>query len=59
MPINGPGTECYKGTDCPDDQVCDANKCNTCKKGSNPDEDREKCEPTSMFHYFFFYNHQR
>ena len=43
IPLNDLGTECAKGTDCPNDQVCDKLKCVSCKEGSKPDEDREKC----------------
>ena len=47
LPMNGLGVACTKGTDCSDDQVCDALKCVSCKENKKPDEDREKCEPTS------------
>ena len=45
IPLNGPGTECTKGTDCPTDQVCDAssNKCVACDEGTEPDDKQEKC----------------
>ena len=45
--LNGLGVACAKGTDCSDDQICDELKCVSCKEDSKPDEDREKCEPTS------------
>ena len=41
--LNGLGTKCTKGTDCPDDQVCEKLNCVSCEEGSKPDEDREKC----------------
>ena len=52
IPLNylnglGLGVACAKGTDCSDDQICDELKCVSCKEDSKPDEDREKCEPTS------------
>ena len=43
IPLNGLGTECAKGTDCPDDQVCDKLECVACGAGTEPDDKQEKC----------------
>ena len=53
-PLNGLGTACTQSEDCPTDQFCATiQKCVSCETGSKPDEDREKCTPTSMFYHFF------
>ena len=59
IPPKGTFAICTKGTDCPDDQVCDNLKCVSCKEGTKPDEDREKCTPTSIFYKKYFINHRR
>ena len=52
--MNGLGPACKGGSECPIDQVCGTSKkCVSCEAGSKPDEDREKCEPTSMFYQIF------
>ena len=43
IPLNGLGTECAKGTDCPDDQVCEKLKCVACGAGTKPDDKQENC----------------
>ena len=41
--LNDLGKKCAKGTDCPDDQVCNKLNCVSCEEGSKPDEDKENC----------------
>ena len=52
IPLNGLGTECKKGTECPTYQVCGTSrKCAFCEAGFQPDDKNEKCIP-SMFYQF-------
>ena len=49
--LNGLGTDCKLGSDCITGQVCDASskKCGDCEQGTKPDEQQEKCIPSTFY----------